>query len=69
MKWKAWKKFGWMDNTVVIAATETIPAISPSPETQEPHWKTDESADGQVRDSNGAEVFTPKENLGHQRPA
>lgn len=68
--WKTWKELGWMEKAGMIAAMEAIPAVAPAPETEEiPHWKSDESADGHVRDNaNGVGVSTPKETLGHQRP-
>ena len=70
MKWKAWQEIGWMEKLALITAAQAIPAPAPSPETQEPHWKSDESTGGHIRDSkDGAGVLTSQDTIGHQRPA
>ena len=71
MKWKTWQEIGWMEKKALITAAQAIPAPAPVPEeTQEPHWKSDESKGGQVRDNlDGAEVLTSQDTIGHQRPA
>ncbi len=69
MKWNTWKELGWMEKQSMITAAQAIPAPAPNPDVK-PHWVTDDSADGHVRDSaDGAGVLTSNDTFGHQRPA